>query len=135
MNAQTIGYEARTIWRFFAEAVGAVAVLAVVSFAAHHAPVTPGTTEYTVVQLLPVPAVWLLPAVMLRHYLRIDELQRLQLLQAIAITGGVLAGVAWSLPALHKAFGWTVQDDGMWEVWFSVIFVLATALVTKLRAR
>src|SRR5262249_50188517 len=121
--------------RFMVEMVGAVAILLLATFIAHHAPVPRGTTGYTIVQLLPVPAVWLLPLAMLRHYFRLDELQRLKLLQSLSITGGILAGAAWSLPALHNAFGWTGRDDGMWEVSFSVIFVVVTALVQQLRAR
>ncbi|MBL6937546.1 MAG: hypothetical protein ISS15_14595 [Alphaproteobacteria bacterium] len=135
MTTHTLGYETRTIMRFFIEMVGAVGILLLVSFAAHHAPVPRGTTAYTLIQLLPIPAVWLLPLAMLRHYLRLDELQRLKLLQSISLTAGILAGAAWSLPALHSAFGWTATDDGMWEVWFSVVFVVITALVQQLRAR
>jgi len=133
MNAHALGHDARTGLRFFAEALGAVVLLAAAKLTADHVQLTPGTPLYVFVQLLPVPAVWLLPLVMLRHYLRIDELQRLQFLQSIALTGGILAGVAWSWPSLHRAFGWDATDNGMWEVHFSVVFVVISALVTRMR--
>ncbi len=135
MNAQILGRDARINLRFFLEMAGAVIVLAAAKFAARHIPVTPGTAAYMAVQLLPVPAIWLLPLVNLRHYLRIDELQQLQFLQAIALTAGILAGVAWSLPSLHIAFGWNGTDSGLWEVHFSVVYVAVTALVNVLRMR
>jgi len=135
MTTRTMGFDTRTNLRFMIEMIGAVAILLVVTFAAHHVPLRPGTVMYTIVQLLPVPAVWLLPFAMLRHYWRLDELQQLKLLQSISLTAGILAGVAWSLPALRNAFGWTASNDGSWEVSFSVVFVVVTALVQQLRAR
>jgi hypothetical protein len=132
MNTQTLGYDARTTLRFFAEGLGAVLLLAAATVIAHHTSLPAGPAN-TVVQLLPVPAVWLLLLVMLRHYLRIDELQRLQFLQSIALTAGILVGVAWSWPALHRAFGWEMSDNGMWEVHFSVVFVVISSLLTKVR--
>ncbi|HUO89366.1 MAG TPA: hypothetical protein VMU08_09345 [Rhizomicrobium sp.] len=133
MNARAMGHDARTGLRFFVEALGAILVLAAVTFVARHVRLAPGTPLGTLVQLLPVPAVWLLLLVMLRHYLRIDELQRLQFLQSIALTAGILVGVAWSWPAFHRAFGWSLSDNGMWEVSFSVVFVVISALLTKIR--
>ena len=133
MNTRTLGYDASTVLQYLAEMMGAVLVLAAAKYAARHLPLAPGTAAYIVVQLLPVPAVWLLPLASLRHYLRIDEFQRLQFLQAIALTVGILAGVAWSLPSLHDAFGWNTGANGMWEVYFSVIYMIATVLVTVRR--
>jgi hypothetical protein len=132
MNARSLGYDARTTLRFFVEGLGAVLLLAAATAVAHRANLAPGPAN-TLVQLLPVPAVWLLLLVMLRHYLRIDELQRLQFLQSIALTAGILVGVAWSWPALHRAFGWEMSDNGMWEVYFSVVFIVISALLTKFR--
>jgi hypothetical protein len=134
MNARALGHEGRTILRFFVEAVGAVAILAAAKIATRMIPAVPGSTAYILVQLLPVPAVWLLPLVMLRHYRRIDELQRLMFLQSIALTFGILVGVAWSWPSLHQAFGWVPADNGMWEVYFSIVFVVISALLTRMRA-
>jgi hypothetical protein len=133
MNTRTLGHDARTGLRFFAEALGAILLLAGATLVSHRAHLAPGTPLNTLVQLLPVPAVWLLLLVMVRHYLRIDELQRLQFLQSIALTAGILVGVAWSWPAFHRAFGWDVSDNGMWEVHFSVVFVVISALLTKVR--
>jgi hypothetical protein len=133
MSTRTLGHDARTGLRFLAEALGAILLLAAATLIAHRTQLTSGTPLNSFVQLLPVPAVWLLLFVMLRHYLRIDELQRLQFLQSIALTAGILVGVAWSLPALHRAFGWDVTDNGMWEVYFSVVFVVISALLTKVR--
>lgn len=132
MSNPSLRFEARTTLRFFAEGLGAVLLLAGATVVAHHANLPAGPAN-TLVQLLPVPAVWLLLLVMLRHYLRIDELQRLQFLQSIALTAGILVGVAWSWPALHRAFGWEMSDNGMWEVHFSVVFVVISALLTKIR--
>ncbi len=72
---------------------------------------------------------------MLRHYLRIDELQRLRFLQSIALTAGVLLGLVWSWPSLKHAFGWQAPDFVMWHVEFSIIFVVISALLTKVRAQ
>jgi hypothetical protein len=127
----TRSYDARTTLRFFAEGLGAILVLAAATAIARHTNLAPGPAN-TLLQLLPVPAVWLLLLVMLRHYLRIDELQRLQFLQSIALTAGILVGMAWSWPALHRAFGWAVSDNGMWEVYFSVVFVVISALLTRI---
>jgi hypothetical protein len=132
MSTPTLGHDARTGLRFFAEGLGAIILLAAATLFARHTHLAPGTLN-TLVQLLPVPAVWLLLLVMLRHYLRIDELQRLQFLQSIALTAGILVGVAWSWPALHRAFGWEVSDNGLWEVNFSVVFVVISALLSKAR--
>ena len=79
--------------------------------------------------------VWLLPLVMLRHYLRIDELQRLQFLQSIALTGGIMAGLAWSWPSVQRAFALQPPLGGMWEVHFSILFVVISAVLPRLRAR
>lgn len=127
-----LGYDARTGLRFAAETVGALAVLAATTLIAHRLPLAPDTTLYTVVQLLPILPVWLLLLVMYRHYRRIDELQRLQYVQSIAITAGIMIGAAWSWPSLQRAFHFQMQP-GMWEVHFSVIFVVVSALVGKLR--
>jgi len=134
MKTRTLGHDARTGLRLAAEMLCAVVVLVAAKFAARHLPIVPGTAAYIVVQLLPVPAVWLLPLAMLRHYRRIDEFERLLFLQAVALTAGILAGIAWSLPSLHSAFGWNSAENGMWEVYFSGVFVAATALV-NVRAR
>lgn len=125
-------YDARTTLRFFAEALGAVVLLAVATLTAHRLPLEPGTTAYTIANLTPILPAWLLPLVMYRHYRRIDELQRLQLVQSIAITAGIMVGIAWSWPSIQRAFAFQMQP-GMWEVHFSVIFVVVSALVQKIR--
>jgi hypothetical protein len=127
-------HDARTGLRFFAEAVAAVALLAATTIGAHRLSPLPGTQFYVAVQLIPIMPVWLLLWVMVRHYRRIDELQRLRFLQAVSLTAGILAGVAWSWPSLQRAFGLEQPMGGMWEVYFSVVFVVVSALVPKLRA-
>src|SRR3569832_2615062 len=124
MTTHTMGFDTRTNLRFMIEMIVGVAILLLVTFAAHHVPLRPGTVMYTIVQLLPVPAVWLLPFAMLRHYWRLDELQQLKLLQSISLTAGNQIGVAWSLPALSKAFGWPASNEGCWDVSYSVLFVV-----------
>ncbi|MEI9885272.1 MAG: hypothetical protein WDN08_02035 [Rhizomicrobium sp.] len=125
---QRMGHDARTNLRYIAEMLGATLLLAATTIAAHRLPLDPRTTLYITVQLIPVLAVWLLPLVMYRHYRRIDELQRLQFLQAIAITAGVMVGAAWSWPSLQRAFQLQMQP-GMWEVYSAIVFSVVTALV------
>src|SRR5690348_9724997 len=97
--------EARTGLQFFAEAFGAGILLFGTTWFAHHSGLAAGPLN-TLVQILPVGAVWLLLLTMYRHYRRIDELQRLKFLQSIALTAGVLLGFVWSWPSLSHAFGW-----------------------------
>lgn len=125
-------HDTRTGLQFFLEALGAVLLLAVTTIFAHS--VQPGTPFYTAVQLAPIVPVWLLPLVMFRHYLRIDELQRLQFLQSLALTGGLMAGLAWSWPSVQRAFALQPPLGGMWEVNFSILFVVISAFLPKLRA-
>ncbi len=111
-------------------------MLAAAKFGSTHIAAAAGTPLRLLLDLLPVPAVWLLLLVMLRYYWRIDEFQRLQFLKSISLTGGIMAGIAWSWPSLHKAFGWIAADSGMWEVYFSILFVAITAFLARpLRAR
>jgi drug/metabolite transporter (DMT)-like permease len=135
VQSHWMGHDARTNLRYAAEMFGAAALLAATTTFARRVALPHDTPLYTAIQLAPVVPVWLIPWAMLRHYLRIDEFQRLQFLQAIALTAGVLAGVAWTLPFLRRAFGWDTAANGMWEVYFSVIYVVATVLVTVLRVR
>jgi hypothetical protein len=128
-------YDTRTFLQFLLEALGAVLLLAATTLLAHRVPLQSGTPLYTAVQLAPIVPVWLLPLVMLRHYLRIDELQRLQFLQSIALTGGIMAGLAWSWPSVQRAFALQPPLGGMWEVHFSILFVVISAVLPRLRAR
>jgi hypothetical protein len=129
----SLNRDARMGFRFFLEAGGAVALLAATTVFAHHAQLTPGTEIATAVQLLPVIPVWLLLLTFLRHYLRIDELERLKYLQSIALSAGLIAGIAWSWPSIRRAFGLQPELPGMWEVYFSVLFVVVSAFMTKIR--
>lgn len=134
MTTRTMGHDARTGLQFFAETVGAVILLFVTTFLAHRSHLVPGPLD-TVVQLLPVGAVWLLLLTMFRHYRRIDELQRLRFLQSIALTAGVLLGFIWSWPSLQHAFGWELPGWSMLHVQVSIVFVVISALLTKVRAQ
>lgn len=125
--------EARTNLRFFVEAGGAVALLAATTVFAHKALIPDGTSLHTAVQLAPVVPVWLLLLTVLRHYLRIDELERLKFLQSMALSAGLIAGIAWSWPAIRRAFDLQPELPGMWEVYFSVLFVVVSAFMTKIR--
>ena len=136
MSIRSLGHDARNGLQFFAESIGALVVLAAAKFGSTHNAAAAGTPLRLLLDLLPVPAVWLLLFVMLRYYWRIDEFQRLQFLKSISLTGGILAGIAWSWPSLHQAFGWTAANNGTWEVYFSTLFVVITAFLTRpLRAR
>jgi hypothetical protein len=126
--------EARTGLQFFIEAFGAGLLLFATTFFAHRSRFAPGALD-TVVQLLPVAAVWLLLLTMYRHYRRIDELQRLKFLQSIALTAGALLGFVWSWPSLQHAFGWQLPDFAMLHVHASILFVVISALLTKVRAQ
>jgi hypothetical protein len=134
MTTRTIGHDARTGLRFFVEAFGAGLLLFATTFFAHRSHLAPGPLG-TVVELLPVGAVWLLLLTMYRHYRRIDELQRLKFLQSIALTAGVLLGFVWSWPSLQHAFGWELPGWSMLHVHFSIVFVVISALLTKVRAQ
>jgi len=134
MTSHTMGREARTGLQFFGEALGAGVLLAATSIFAHRTHFAPGPFN-TFVQLLPVAAVWLLLLTMYRHYRRIDELQRLKFLQSIALTAGVLLGFVWSWPSLQHAFGWELPGWSMLHIHFSIVFVVISALLTKVRAQ
>ncbi|MEI9990732.1 MAG: hypothetical protein WDM86_11900 [Rhizomicrobium sp.] len=131
MSTRSLGRDPRNGLQFFAEAIGALVVLAAAKFASTYIPAAAGTPLRTLLDLLPVPGVWLLLFVILRHYRRIDEFQRLQFLKAVSLTGGIMAGIAWSWPSLHKAFGLVVADSGMWEVTFSILFVVITTVLAR----
>jgi hypothetical protein len=128
-------HEARTGLQFLLEAGGAVALLAGTTIVAHRLHATSVTPLTTAIQLTPIVPVWLLMLTIWRHYRRIDELQRLLFLQSIALTAGALVGVAWSWPSLQRAFGWEAPDFTMWHIHFSVLFVVISALLTKVRTQ
>ena len=134
MTTRSIGHEARTGLQFFAEAFGAGVLLFVTTYFAHRSHLAPGALD-TIVQVLPVAAVWLLLLTMYRHYRRIDELQRLKFLHSIALTAGVLLGFVWSWPSLQHAFGWELPGWSMLHVHASIVFVVISALLTKVRAQ
>ena len=127
-------HEARTGLQFFAEASGAGLLLFATTYFAHRSNLPTGPLN-TIVQILPVGAVWILLLTMYRHYRRIDELQRLRFLQSIALTAGVLLGFVWSWPSLSHAFGWEQPGWSMLHVHFSIVFVVISALLTKVRAQ
>ena len=136
MTAQSyrMGHDARTNLRYAVEMLGATALLAATTFFARKVALPHGAPLYTAIQLAPVAPVWLMLWTTVRHYRRIDELQRIQFLQAISLTAGVMIGVAWSWPALQRAFALQPPMDGMWEVYGSVVYVMTTVLVTRFRA-
>jgi hypothetical protein len=133
LSVRSLPQEGRTGLQFFFEGAATLVLLAGTAYAARHLNLTPGTTLNTAVQLLPIVPSWMLLVVMLRHYLRIDELQRLQFLQAIAVTAAVGVGVAWSWPWLQRAFGLSMPDFAAWHIHFAILFVAASSLLTRLR--
>jgi hypothetical protein len=136
MTAQShlLGHDARANLRYAAEMFSAAALFAATTIVARKVALPHDTPLYTAIQLAPIVPVWLILWTMVRHYLRIDELQRLQFLQAISLTAGVMIGIAWSWPALQRAFALKSPLGGMWEVPGSILYVMITALVIRLRA-
>ncbi|HEY5046808.1 MAG TPA: hypothetical protein VII49_02155 [Rhizomicrobium sp.] len=75
---------------------------------------TPEGALRVIVIALPVIPIWLMLLVVVRHYRRIDELQRLKLLENVSIAAGVTACfvVSWSLledaglPKLAITWAW-----------------------------
>jgi hypothetical protein len=135
LSAKPLHHEARTGLQFFLEAGAALILLAGTTYAARHLQLTPGAALATAVQLAPIVPAWLVLLAMLRHYLRIDELQRLKFLQSIALTAGVLVGFGWSWPFLQRAFGWSTPDFATWHVHFAILFVAASTLLTRIRTQ
>ena len=67
-----------------------------------HAP--DGTVWNVLVMLSPLVPIWLMFWTILRHYQRIDEYLKLQLLQIVALCAGIAAAIYTSYPFAADAF-------------------------------
>ena len=81
------------------------------------------------VMLLPVLPIWLMFWTILRHYNRIDEYMRLQLLQIIAFCAGISASIYTSYPFVADAFHMPPLDISFaWPI-MAICWVVATFVV------
>ncbi len=81
------------------------------------------------VMLLPVLPIWLMFWTILRHYNRIDEYMRLQLLQIIGFCAGISAGIYTSYPFVADAFRLPPLDISFaWPI-MALCWVIATFVV------
>ncbi len=94
--------------RLYLIEMGAVAALYVGAVLARqpllaHLPATGPLTQ--AVMLLPILPIWGMFAAVVRFYRRVDEYQRLELLQSVSIAAGVSACLFCSYPFAADAFG------------------------------
>jgi hypothetical protein len=124
---QLFGFETRTTLQFAAEMFGAALLLLLTrTFLQPPYVHVPAGAPTVALGLLPIIPVWLIPLAMLRHYLRIDELQKQRFLQSVALTAGIMAGLAWSYQIAARVLALPPLS---WEFHFSLIFVVVTALL------
>jgi predicted membrane protein len=122
--------EKKTGLRYTVE-LGAAAALYVLvvlgrKYLLHEAPTGP---LRTLILVSPVVPIWLMFWTILRHYNRIDEYMRLQLLQIIAFCAGISAGIYTSYPFVADAFALPPLDIGWaWPI-MAVCWVAATVVV------
>jgi hypothetical protein len=124
-------HEARTGLRFALEMAGAVALLAGAAWL-RHVPVSDRGLS-VMLQLLPIVPVWLILLACLRHYVRIDEFQRLRFLQAIALSSGITLCLSWSYPFARAVVELPPQAPDQ-SIPFAIVFMVVT-LVLNLRVR
>lgn len=111
----------------YAAELGGAALLFVATMAVREplARFEPATTA-AIVLALPIVPLWLMFAAIWRHYLRVDEYQRLQFLKASTLASGIGLFALASLPFL-KSFG--VPPDAGGVIWFVVPAGWVVALV------
>ena len=126
--------EARTGLRFFAEAFGALFLLFAATFFLREPwlRLPPGSLLHTLATLAPIVPVWLILLASVRHYLRIDEYQRLIFLQIVSLSTGILFCIHWSYPAAQKAFSLPPLPGLEWP--FAAVVLLVSAWLSRHRA-
>lgn len=91
-----------------------------------------GDVPRMLVMASPVVPIWLMFWTILRHYQRIDEYMRLQLLQIVGLCSGIAAGIYTSYPFIADAFRLPPLDIAWaWPI-MGLCWLLAT-LVARLR--
>jgi heme/copper-type cytochrome/quinol oxidase subunit 4 len=85
------------------------------------------------VMALPIVPIWLTLIVVVRHYLRIDERERLKLLENVSIAAGVMACLVTSYSALEDAGLPKLAITWAWPT-FAACWGLATG-ISSLRNR
>ena len=131
-NCQTTDYEVRNGLRFVFEMVCAVGVFAGAAWL-RHMPVSDPALRI-ILQLLPAVAAWLILAATVRHYFRLDEFQRLQFLQAVALASGITLSLSWSYPFVRPVFDLPQQTPDH-SVPFSIVFIVVTLVLNLRHAR
>ena len=128
--------EQRSGLRYIAEMAVAAAlevgvVLARKPFlATHH----DGSVLRDIVLILPVFPIWLMLVAVIRHYLRIDEYQRLKLLQIVSLCAGIAVCIYTSYPFVADVFRLKPLDIAYaWPI-MAVCWIAAT-LLSKLDSR
>ena len=121
--------DARFGIRFALEMAGAVALLAATRYLGR-LPVSDPMLSLTL-KLLPIGPIWLILAVGIRHYFRIDEFQRLRFLQAMALSGGITICLFWTYAIAQPVLRWPSAPQD-YSIHFSIVFIVVT-LVLNLR--
>jgi hypothetical protein len=124
--------EARNGLRFALEMAGAVVLLAGATWL-RHVPVGDPVLRI-MLQLLPIVPVWLMFAAGVRHYLRLDEFQRLQFLKALALTMGITLCLSWSYPFARAVIALPPQTPDQ-SVPFSIVFIVVTLVLNVRQLR
>jgi hypothetical protein len=120
--------------RYLVEMGSAAALCAAATFARKPLLALTGDSGplYAAVMLLPVVPIWLMLGAIVRHYQRIDEYQRFQLLRTVSLSAGIalclgasyaFAARAFVLPPLTVDWTWMI----MAACWF------AATLLTRAR--
>jgi hypothetical protein len=125
-------HETRNGLRYFAElAIAIVLFVATMVFLREpYLRLQPGTPLFIAARLAPVVPIWLILVVAIRHYLRIDELERLQFLQAASLAAGATICISWSYPLVREAFGWQPLSN-QWPMHFWLLFALSSTLLKR----
>jgi hypothetical protein len=127
--------ESRNGWRYAAELAGVMVVYVAVLYARRPL-LAAGIGEpwRAIVLLAPALPIWGVFWVIIRHYRRLDEYLKQELLQIVAVCAGIAACVTSSYPFLKDAFDLpSMSIEYAWNV-MAVCWLAATIFV-QLRTR
>ena len=90
-----------------------------------------GVLARSIILLLPIVPLWLMLLAVIRHYLRIDEYERLKLLQNFSLCFGIAACIFTSYPFAADAFALGRMDIG-WAWPIMALCWLAASFFSRL---
>ena len=126
----TLDREQRAGFRYMAELAATMAVYVAVLYARKPLlKLEPGPVWHGVILLGPAIPIWMVFWVLIRHYRRLDEYLRLELLQVVAVCAGIAACVTSSYPFLKDAFALPpISIEYAWNV-MALCWIAATFIV------